>query len=220
MEASLSRKSFWDGVGKKLEKVSGDEIFDIISLGLNHDFIYNIGVLRGICKDGGIYSQRYKGEKIKLPFFYGTCTREYHSADSVPEPNGIIHLDYDFKDSISDIGISMLKDKLRSCQYIRLMYTSPSGKGLKIFVQTDSYSESGYIDASRKLARYYAIKYNLGLEFFDSIITMRHVSFLSYDPDSYYNKNSKTFFVYSNHEEVSGLSKKLTFRSISDGRVL
>lgn len=209
INAYLSRNSFSESIFKKLETLTFSELYDIISLGLNIDFIYKIGKMRGICKEK-IDSLNYRREKLTLPFFYGTCKREYHSKDIEPVCNGILHIDYDFKSDISDIGIELLKEKLKNCKYIYLMFTSPSGKGLKIFVKSYLENEELYKNYCYDFVKYLEKNYGISSKYFDSSITMRHVSFLSYDPEAYFDETS-LFYNLESQSQVIVIKDKNPF---------
>jgi len=188
----LSRKGFKESIGNLLEVISFSELFDIISLGLNSNFIYEIGRLRGIClKDP--FSIEYRKLKLELPFFYGTCIRELHSKDSYPIYTGILQVDLDFKSDISIIGIDILMNILRHDKYIHLGFISPSGKGIKLFVKTDNRNCLSFHSYLNEFAKYLETSYSIPSKYVDRNISYKHVCFLSYDPSGFFNPSSDIF---------------------------
>lgn len=189
-----SPKSFINGLGETLELIDESELYDKISLGLNADFIYQIGYLRGLAFNNA-YDINYRLLKKELPFFYGCCLREKHCKESYPIYNGNIQIDLDFKNDISSIGINLLKESLRDSKYIRLGFISPSGKGLKLLIKTSNYNYINYKKVIKDFSAYLKLNFNIDPKYVDTNVTYKHVCFMSYDPKPIYNKNSNVFEV-------------------------
>lgn len=88
-----------------------------------------------------------------------------------------------------------LKEKLKQDNYIKLMYISPSGKGLKLIIEIPINPEE-YSARVHSFYMYLEKTYNINIDSLDkSTSDISRACYLSYDPDTYYNENSKTFEV-------------------------
>ncbi len=125
--------------------------------------------------------------KKKLPAFTPSGTFSYRNADSLVEYNQIIHLDFD------DLEYSELKtisDKINACSYTFASFISPKGKGLKVFVKTNSTS-SEHKETWSHLTDFY--KELIGLDSDTKCKDICRLCFFSHDKNLFLNTESEVF---------------------------
>jgi hypothetical protein len=132
---SYSPDSFSDRLNVPLITTELSNIYYYITKGISSKHIYQIGQIRG-ASSIDCHNKQVNILKTQLPFVYLTGMREFHSKDYELDYNGNLHVDLDFKHDIAGIGLELLKEKLSNDPYIKLMFVSPSGKGLKLLIST------------------------------------------------------------------------------------
>ena len=117
--------------------------------------------------------------KKTLPCFTPTGTFSYRNSEGISIYSGLICLDIDNVENLTSI-IPILK----TTKWIWAIFTSPSGKGLKIFVLTQS-----IITNYKKLEEEIALAFHslTGLMRDERAKDISRVHFISYDPDLYIN---------------------------------
>lgn len=188
---SFSKYSVKNCYKQQLETISLSTLYNHIKDGYNTDLIYYIGIIRGASLID-IYNRQINVLKSDLPFVYLTGNRLYHDSEYDMHYNGNLHIDLDFKNDISAIGLKLLKEKLSEDKYIRMMFISPSGKGLKIVVSTNNYDVDNYVDYFYSYAHRLIDLYQIDSKYIDKL-TAKHVCFMSYDKDCYYNPNASLY---------------------------
>ena len=118
-------------------------------------------------------------------FTYSVNCNGNHSKEHISEYFGIIGLDYD---DVDDPVV--LKEKAIQIDTTMAAFISPSGKGVKVFVSTNS-NINQHKKAFDEVNRYY--KEYLEHESDASVKDATRLCFISYDPDIYINEKSKTF---------------------------
>ena len=108
--------------------------------------------------------------------------RKFNEGDSY---NGVIHLDYDKLDDVSDTI-----EKIKSLEYTFICFVSPSGNGIKVFVRVSNDMEQ-HKDAFNILKNYYDKA--VGQESDKSIKDLNRLCFMSSDPELYLNEESEVF---------------------------
>lgn len=139
-----------------------------------------------------IFGEKPKAEELKkkLPAF--TPSGIFHSrrkVENLDQYSSYIHLDFDklTKDQLHD-----LLTKVTECPHTALAFVSPSGDGLKIFLEVNSGPDHHAL-AYQQVKDYYE---NLtGLKADEKCKDITRLCFVSYDPDAYRNLSAKKFIV-------------------------
>lgn len=144
-----------------------------------------------------------KGDKVnadahkkKLLAFTPSCTlnigndpNKSRSNQLVDQYSGFIHLDFD---KLTPPEIIRASNLFKKIPYTYAFFISPSGNGIKVFVQVDSDAESHEI-AYQQVREFYEDK--LGILSDKKCKDIARLCFMSYDPDLYINLNNKLFKV-------------------------
>jgi hypothetical protein len=123
--------------------------------------------------------------KDKLPCFTPTGIFNHRSLAGLQEYNGIICLDVDSVENPED-----LKQRCKNINWINAAFVTPSGKGLKVIVKTNSSSEN-YKQTELLVAE--AFNQATGCSRDNHCKDIARIQFVSYDPNIYINENSLTF---------------------------
>lgn len=120
-----------------------------------------------------------------LPCFTPTGKFSYRSIAGLEEYNGIICLDIDhLEDPVA------LKKKASNLSYVHAAFITPSGHGLKVIIKTSGDREN-YKTNEEKVAN--GFFHDTGTKRDDRCKDIARIQFVSYDPDLYYNPDSKEF---------------------------
>jgi hypothetical protein len=141
-----------------------------------------------------IKSDRWKDRVLKchtdlkhkdwLPCFTPTGTFSHRSIKGMESYNGIICLDIDHVDNPQD-----LKNMVKNISWVHAAFITPSGKGLKVMVKTNS-SPENYKYTEEKVAEMFRDETNFTRD--NRCKDIARIQFISYDPDLYYNPLSDT----------------------------
>ncbi|MDC6387538.1 VapE family protein [Maribacter sp. PR1] len=126
---------------------------------------------------------------------------------NLKEYSGLIVLDLD------NLGIRKLpkiKQQAIHDPHTLAVFVSPSGAGLKILVQVDSDKDLHAV-AFKQVAEYYESLLNLEVD--KSGKDVSRLCFISYDPELFYNPNSKAFQIVDLIEEQFSKALVLTSKS-------
>jgi hypothetical protein len=129
----------------------------------------------------------YEKEKKQLPAVTWSGTFSTRKADNLINYSGLICIDID---KLSADRLVIVKDRLALDQYSMLVFTSPSGNGLKVVVKVDGGAEARPRNFLA-LQKYY--KYEYLVEIDPSGKDCSRLCFLSSDPDAIVNYNSAVF---------------------------
>jgi hypothetical protein len=97
--------------------------------------------------------------------------------------NGVICLDIDHVNEPED-----LKSEVKKLPWVHAAFTTPSGKGLKVIVLTDSTPET-YKATEEKVAAMFRDEVNFVRD--NRCKDIARIQFISYDPNLYYNPLSE-----------------------------
>jgi hypothetical protein len=148
----------------------------------------------------------FSKEKQKLPVYRWSGKFEYGNDKGLINHSGLICLDFDkFK---SDNEMFELRKTLINDCYTHILFTSPSGKGLKVIVKITDNPEN-----HRK--HFLALEKHYNCEYWDSSsINISRACFDSYDPDIFYNQNSKVFdTIIEEVEEITSYVATIPIKS-------
>ena len=109
------------------------------------------------------------------------------AASKLLEHSGFICLDIDAKDQIADVDIERIKRN----EYVYAVHRSLSGNGYAVFIRIDG---TRHLDAFLSLEQYFMVQFSIVLD--KSCKDTSRLRFVSYDPDIYINKKSKSFKTY------------------------
>jgi ribonuclease BN (tRNA processing enzyme) len=123
--------------------------------------------------------------KDLLPVFTPTGRFKHRSIAGLMEYNGLICLDLDYVENVTD-----LKSRAINLPYVYAAFITPSGKGLKVLVKTDATYET-YKAKEMEVAD--AFFHDAGHLRDNHCKDIARIQFVSYDPEVYINENSSTF---------------------------
>lgn len=120
--------------------------------------------------------------KLKLPVYYFSGTFLSQAAKDIQSHSGLICLDIDYLKNVEKTKSELIKN-----EFIHVCFISPSGEGLKAIVKIPKEVENhgGYYKA---LSEYFD-----GLDIDPSCKDVSRACFDSYDPNIYYNPDSKVW---------------------------
>ncbi|SNV31926.1 flagellar biosynthesis regulator FlhF [Chryseobacterium taklimakanense] len=145
--------------------------------------------------------------KKSLPAFTPSATfKGGRKMEFLTNYNALVVLDID---KITPEKLAECKSILNSNEYVFAYFVSPSGNGLKIFVQVDS-GKDEHKDAFLVLQKYF--EELLQVEIDKSGKDVSRLCFCSFDPELYVNEISEVFFVIESREvchseQSEGISK-------------
>lgn len=134
--------------------------------------------------------------KKTLPAFTPSGTfNERRKKENIDSYSGLLHLDYD---KVEDV--ESLKEIIVKIPFTYSAFISPSGKGLKVIVNTDAFLEN-HTEAFNELRAYY--DEIVGLDSDRAVKDVTRLCFVSYDPNLYLNENSKIFHLTKRSTSIS-----------------
>lgn len=126
--------------------------------------------------------------KERLPSFTVSATfKDRRIKENVKDYNGLIHLDYDGIENPEE-----LKDQVSKLETTFCAFTSPSGKGLKVFIKTNARLEN-HEEAFNELKHLYDTY--AGINSDKSVKDVTRLCYASSDPCLYLNNESIEFDV-------------------------
>lgn len=128
--------------------------------------------------------------KKALPAF--TPSGVFHTRrtlDNLEMYSGFVHLDFD---KLDPADIPDLKQKIGEITFTHLCFISPSGNGLKVFVEVNT-SRQHHDIAYQQVKDFY--EQNLGIQADEKCKDITRLCFFSYDPAAYRTLNYKKFIV-------------------------
>ena len=138
-----------------------------------------------------------KIEKLKLRGVTPSGVFSYRNSKNLTQHSGFIGIDIDNKDQIRD-DFTALREELKSDPYTCGLHDSVSGKGgLVCYIKIEP--EKHY-DAFISLEKYFFDNYKIIID--KSCKNVDRYRFVSYDPETYVNKKSKTWKTYLKKAQV------------------
>jgi predicted P-loop ATPase len=148
---------------------------------------YFDGIKNGVWQDEVLNYRAGRTEKTDTTCITVSGTFKQRKADKLLEHSGLICLDIDSKDQITDIDIEQIKRD----EFVYAVHRSLSGNGYAVFVKIDG---ARHLDAFLGLEHYMMAKYLIVLD--KTCKDTSRLRFVSYDPDIYINKKAKVFKTY------------------------
>lgn len=174
--------SFQENLYQNVEQLNLEIVIDYMKEGLGN-IRENINLIRSNLED----KKQVQELKKKLPAFsFNIFSDSRRTNDTFIKTD---HLLFDI-DKINSEQIKELRDKIKSDGRTYLLFTSPSGKGLKIAYRLDDSITSTleYYKNYHHYSNYFSEFYNVKLD--KSTKDPARICFLSYDPEIYYNANA------------------------------
>jgi P4 family phage/plasmid primase-like protien len=132
----------------------------------------------------------FTDKKKKLDYVTPAGVFKVRNNDGILEYSGYAPIDID---KIDAEPLNELKNKLKEDEYISLLFTSPSGKGLKAIIKIpwgDDYKE--YVEG---FYNYLHKRYCIDIENLDKKTKdISRACFVSYDPEAHYNPGAELFY--------------------------
>tara|TARA_R110002051_G_scaffold308116_1_gene379545 strand:- start:30210 stop:32477 length:2268 start_codon:yes stop_codon:yes gene_type:complete len=158
----------------------------------NIEFDEYLGKIRdGEFQDEVLAYRSGRIEKLKLRGVTSSGVFSYRSAKSLTQHSGFISIDIDKKDQSESLSFTSLKDALSSDPYTYAMHHSAGGYGLVVYIKI---VPEKHFDSFQAIEKYYADNYNVIID--ASCKDVSRFRFVSYDPDLYQNKKSRTWKKY------------------------
>lgn len=141
----------------------------------------------------------YKNWKSKLPAFIigGKYSKNGRKSEHLQVYNGWMIFDID--NIKSEEEYQKIFNKIIHNPFVRAVFRSPSGNGMKIIVVTDNKDSEKHTELYKRLLKYY--ESILNVKFDETTCEVNRLCFYSYDPDIYYNENSE-IFDFENQVEI------------------
>ncbi len=133
--------------------------------------------------------------KNGLPYFTFSGTFTKRLTDSLKKHSGLLVLDFD---GLDIYRLDEYKEQFKTIEWVLAVWISPSGNGLKVLVKIESHYHR---DTFLWLKDFFAGNFLLDVD--DSGKDVARACYVSWDPDFYYNPNSKEL----NAEEL-GINKE------------
>lgn len=159
-----------------------------------------------------------KIEKLLLRGVTASGVFSYRNAKSLQQHSGFIAIDIDLKDN-PEHDFPVLKEKLKSDPFIYSLHHSAGGYGIVCYIKIVS---EKHLDSFISLEKFFADNYEIVID--KSCKNVDRYRFVSYDPDLYLNKKSRTWKNYLKKTQVqpqktyvhSGLDMDFIFQQIAD----
>lgn len=177
--------------GNEIKTATIQQVLDCIQKGF---WEKKIAPIRQAINEG--QQEKADGLKKTLPAFTISATfKERRKKENIESYSGLIHLDYDKVENIE-----ILKDIVIKIPYTFSAFVSPSGKGIKVIINTDAILEN-HTETFNALRSYY--DGIIGFESDRAVKDVTRLCFVSYDPNLYLNENSKIFHLTKKSTSIS-----------------
>ena len=148
---------------------------------------YFDGIKNGRWQDEVLNFRAGRTQKESTTCVTASGSFKQRAANKLLEHSGFICLDIDAKDQIAEVDIERIKRN----EYVYAVHRSLSGNGYAVFIRIDG---ARHLDAFLSLEQYFMVQFSIVLD--KSCKDTSRLRFVSYDPDIYINKKSKTFKTY------------------------
>lgn len=125
-------------------------------------------------------ARKFKANNFDYVTFSGTFKKR--NDNDLSEHSNLLTLDFDHLENIKELKDNLLNDDYFETE---LLFTSPSGKGIKWIIRIDI-SEISHAEYFKAVANY--IKYTYNIEVDQSGKDISRACFLSHDPTAFINK--------------------------------
>jgi len=159
-------------------------------------------------------SQKNKIKTTELGYIIPSGVFEERKKDKLNKLSSIICWDLDNLNNLEET-----KQKLSGDEHVLLIYTSPSGNGLKLFARFEGLTVENYESNWKMVKDYFINKFeSLKGKFDEQTKDISRACFVSWDPQLFYNQNSIPFQATSENSLLQ--KEKINLESISDKRII
>ncbi len=188
----MNEFSFFGGGIKVTKPTKTINVVDFVVL-VRHD------AYKETCEKLVAITDKKERDKLKTTLDYVTpaATFSKREKNGVIAPSGLAIIDIDDVPNLKD-----MKKKLSIDPYVYVLFISPSGKGIKIFIRVppDIEKYSSYVVGFYK---YLNEKYGIPFELLDEPTKdISRACFLSHDPDIVFNKKNSVFDILIEPEKI------------------
>jgi hypothetical protein len=186
----MNKCTQFEGFNKPVADKSISEVIDEIRKGHHKEPIEKLRLL--IAQGETDKADRLK--KKLLGFTPSGCFSTGRRSEFLNSHSGLIHLDFD---KISPSELDRIKPLLTQIEFTRAFFVSPSGNGIKVFVEADV-SIATHSLLYIQIQKYYEEK--LGILADPACKDVTRLCFVSYDEEAYLNINSKFYIAKSSND--------------------
>ena len=140
----------------------------------------------------------YKANNFDYVTFSGEF--EKRGLQNIRNYNGLMTIDIDGLENIEEI-----RNKIKDDKYIHILFTSPSGAGLKLVFFTDNKTVGSHTAYFLSIQDYFKEKYDIEID--KSGKDPARACFLCYDPDVIFNKRPEIWKKHKKEEKKSRVIK-------------
>jgi len=159
-------------------------------------------------------SQKDTIKKTQLDYVIPSGIFKERKKEGLVKLSSLISLDLD-----KVVNLKILKKKLSKDKHVLLVHTSPSGKGLKLFVRFENLTIDNYENNWKMGRDYFIEKCGVPKENFDEQTKdISRACFVSYDPDLYFNEEAIPF--QATNENIVSEKEKINLESILDKKII
>ncbi|MGV0958103.1 BT4734/BF3469 family protein [Empedobacter falsenii] len=187
----MTSVSIFQNFNNPVQTITLKDLISNIKTGTYQDDVNTIRMAIGMGKP-----ERADELKKKLLAFTPSATYSGgRKKEFIQEYNQIIHLDFD---NIDEEDLIQITTQTASIPYTLACFKSPSGNGLKVFIQVDSLVQHHDL-AYKQVQEYY--EKQLGINADPKCKDVTRLCFVSFDENAYYNPLATIFAVNTNVEE-------------------
>lgn len=187
----MTRVSIFQNFNNPVQTITLQDLISNIKTGTYQEDVNTIRMAIGMGKPE-------RADELKKNLLAFTPSATYSGGrkkEFIQEYNQIIHLDFDYIDEEDLIHITT---QTASIPYTLACFKSPSGNGLKVFIQVDSLLNHHDL-AYKQVQEYY--EKQLGINADPKCKDVTRLCFVSFDENAYYNPLATIFAVNTKVEE-------------------
>lgn len=187
----MTRVSIFQNFNNPVQIITLQDLISNIKTGTYQDDVNTIRMAIGMGKPE-------RADELKKNLLAFTPSATYSGGrkkEFIQEYNQIIHLDFD---KIDEEDLLQITTQTASIPYTLACFKSPSGNGLKVFIQVDSLVLHHDL-AYKQVQEYY--EKQLGINADPKCKDVTRLCFVSFDENAYYNPLATIFAVNTNVEE-------------------
>ncbi|MGV0847879.1 DUF3987 domain-containing protein [Empedobacter falsenii] len=187
----MTRVSIFQNFNNPVQTITLQDLISNIKTGTYQDDVNTIRMAIGMGKPE-------RADELKKNLLAFTPSATYSGGrkkEFIQEYNQIIHLDFD---NIDEEDLIQITTQTASISYTLACFKSPSGNGLKVFIQVDSLLQHHDL-AYKQVQEYY--EKQLGINADPKCKDVTRLCFVSFDENAYYNPLATIFAVNTKVEE-------------------
>ena len=187
----MTRVSIFQNFNNPVQTITLQDLVSNIKTGTYQEDVNTIRMAIGMGKPE-------RADELKKNLLAFTPSATYSGGrkkEFIQAYNQIIHLDFDY---IDEEDLIQITKQTSSIPYTLACFRSPSGNGLKVFIQVDSLVQHHDL-AYKQVQEYY--EKQLGINADPKCKDVTRLCFVSFDENAYYNPSAKIFAVNTKVEE-------------------